>query len=125
MSNINRDINNLEHFLDLFVDEYGNYYEIASTTVRNGNLTEITLSHVYYEFSSYRMFNDAELSKKNNHNHLSIFFSDLLTSRLENIKKKNRTIFTINDLIANGTKVYFMKLTEVHPRIIKNPAVNS
>ncbi|HFK1549989.1 TPA: hypothetical protein ACGXMZ_006003 [Bacillus albus] len=116
----NEDINNILGLIDLITDEYGNYYYPVKLTTGDGKLKKVTLSHAYYEDAFSEIFYSGilqdEIPKEYRNKHLGFCLKDRLVSVLERLKKDNRKIFTIHELIANGTEVSTMKLTETHPR---------
>lgn len=116
----NNNINEIRPLMDLFTDEYGNYYYATRTKTGGGKLHEVTLSHVYYE-DSFSILSFAgplqnELEEKYRNTHVGHRLKDRLNGSIENMKRKERVIFTIQDLINNGTEVSFMNITETHPR---------
>ncbi|EEM68409.1 MULTISPECIES: hypothetical protein [Bacillus cereus group] len=116
----NDNINEIRNLMDLITDEYGNYYHIVTTKTGGGKLHEVTLSHAYYE-DSFSILSFAEplqneLEEKYRNTHVGHRLKDRLNGAIENAKRKERVIFTIQDLINNGTEVSFMNITETHPR---------
>ncbi|HHB2485253.1 TPA: hypothetical protein ACORDH_005969 [Bacillus cereus] len=116
----NDNINEIRNLMDLITDEYGNYYQIVTTKTGQGKLYEVTLSHAYYE-ASFSILSFAEpfqneLEEEYRNKHVGFRLKDRLNNAIEHVKRKGRTIFTIQDLINNGTKVSFMDITETHPR---------
>lgn len=116
----NDDINNILCLIDVITDNYGNYYYATRTKTGEGKLQEVTLAHAYYEdaFSilSYAEPLHNELEEKYRNTHVGHRLKDRLISSLDRAQRSNRKIFTIQELVANGTTVYTMKLTETHPR---------
>ncbi|HFJ9460334.1 TPA: hypothetical protein ACGW7F_005733 [Bacillus cereus] len=116
----NDNINDIDGLMDLITDEYGNYYYVSATTKGQGKLHKVTLSHAYYE-DSFSILSFAEplqneLEEKYRNTHVGHRLKDRLNRAVENMKRKERVIFTIQDLINNGTEVSFMNITETHPR---------
>lgn len=116
----NDNINEIRPLMDLFTDEYGNYYYAPRIKTGEGKLLEVTLSHAYYE-DSFSVISFAEplqneLEEKYRNKHIGHQLKDRLNSTIQNLKNKERVIFTIKDLIENGTKVTFANITETHPR---------
>ncbi|HHT7203901.1 hypothetical protein [Bacillus cereus] len=116
----NTDINDIRALMDLFTDEYGNYYYAPRTKKGEGKLLEVTLSHAYYEdaFSilSFAEPLQDELEEEYRNKHVGHRLTDRLNNMIEILKTKERKIFTIQDLINNGTEVSFMDITKTHPR---------
>ncbi|HDR8129190.1 TPA: hypothetical protein QCZ07_005343 [Bacillus cereus] len=116
----NENINDIRGLIDLVTDEYGNYYYPVTTKVGEGKLLEVTLSHAYYEDAFSEIFFSGvlqdEIPEEYRNKHIGLCLQDRLTSSLERLEKSKRRIFTIQELLANGTKVSTMKLTETHPR---------
>ncbi|OOZ91566.1 hypothetical protein [Bacillus cereus] len=116
----NDDINNIQGLIDLITDQYGNYYYATQIKTNAGKLEEITLGHAYYEDSfsilSYAEPLHNELEDKYRNKHVSHRLKDRLIASLDRAQRSNRKIFTIQELIANGTTVYTKKLTETHIR---------
>ncbi|MGE1131376.1 hypothetical protein [Bacillus wiedmannii] len=116
----NNNINDIEGLMDLITDEYGNYYYVSATTKGQGKLHKVTLSHAYYEDSfsilSFAEPLQSELEEKYRNTHVGFRLKDRLNGAIENMKRKERTIFTIKDLKDNGTKVSFLNITETHSR---------
>ncbi len=85
-----------------------------------GKIKKVTLSHAYYEDAFSEIFYSAplqdEIPEEYRNKHLGLCLKDRLIASLERLKESNRKIFTIHELIANGTEVSTMKLTETHPR---------
>lgn len=121
----NDDINKIECLIDVIADNYGNYYYPTTTkTDENGKLEEITIGHAYYEDSfsilSYAEPLHNELEDKYRNKHVGLRLKDRLKAYLDRAQRSNRKIFTIQELVANGTTVYTKKLTETHARAEEN-----
>ncbi|MEH6888497.1 hypothetical protein V7024_01855 [Bacillus sp. JJ864] len=111
----NNDINEISFALDIISDEYSNYYYVLGTTVEHGKLTEVKISHSYYEDSFSEVLHD-KIEDKYKFKHIGHILRDRLLRKLELVKERNRKIFTIQELLANGIKVNVMKPTQMHPR---------
>lgn len=110
----NNDINQVGIF-DMISDEYNNYYYVTGETVDSGKLTTITLSHSYYEDAFSAILHE-DLLKEYKFKHVGVPLQDRLLGSLKHLKEKNRTIFTIQDLVDNGIEVSFLDITKLHPR---------
>jgi hypothetical protein len=111
----NNDINELRPLLDVVTDEYGNYYEIVTVTHKGGKLTKVKLSNIYFETAFSRLFTE-DILEKYKHKHIGVFLQDLVNGHIQDLKRKKRTIFSIKDLLENGTEVEFVDQTVPHPR---------
>jgi len=111
----NIDINQVEFYIDLISDERKNYYYVVGTKIEYGQLTKVTLSHAYYEdaFSEIFYFDIPEEYKCK---HLGVPIQNRLLNQLQFLKKSNRAIFTVRDLIENGTQIEYLDITELHGR---------
>lgn len=114
---VNNDINGLRPLIDLITDEYGNHYEVVSVTNKGDKVTEVTLSHIYFEKAFSRGFFEDDLKEYKN-KHIGAFLQDVVNNHIEQNEKKHRKIFSIRDLIENEIKVSFLNQTVPHPRSI-------
>ncbi|MFC0298457.1 hypothetical protein [Geobacillus jurassicus] len=112
----NNDINALQPLLDVVTDEYGNYYEVVAVTHKGGKLTKVTLSNIYFETAFSRSFIEEDIVEKYKYKHIGAFLQDLVNDHIQDLKSKKRTIFSIKDLLENGTEVEFLDQTAPHPR---------
>lgn len=111
----NENIHEIRNLLDLIVDEYGNYYEIVSTTTTGSRLVEVTLSNIYFEKSFQRLFVNEDV-KSYGHQHIGAYLQDLVNNSIKYVQDRNRKIFSIQDLIDHEIKVSFLDQTVRHPR---------
>jgi hypothetical protein len=112
---VNDSIDELRCLFDVIVDEYGNYYELVGVTHKGGKLTEARLSNMYFEKAFSRTFT-TENVEEYKYQHIGVYLQDLVNSHIDSIKDKRRTIYSIKDLLANGTKIKFLDQTVRHPR---------
>lgn len=113
----NNNINNLLGIIDLVTDEYHNYYVVLNTTTKGLKLTEVSLSNYYYD-DSYAIITefDDETKKKYRYQHVGKILTDRLNNQIKSLKDSKRKIFTVEELLKNGTKVMFYDQTKPHPR---------
>jgi hypothetical protein len=111
----NDDINKILLLKDLITDEYGNYYSVVEMSNKGQQLAEVTLSHFYYERAFAIIVSD-DFVQEYTHKHIGCFLQDELSKDIEMLQDQHRTIFSIQDLIQNGTKIHFLDLTALHPR---------
>lgn len=108
-------INELKNF-DLIKDEYENYYVINRTFLDKNQLTEVTLSHIYFEESFQRLFYIEGENEKYKNKHIGVFLQDLVNGKIDKYTKKHGNIYSVRDLVENGIKIDFMDITAPHPR---------
>ncbi len=112
---VNMNINELSNF-HLVMDEYGNYYEVNRISHKNNELTEVTLSNIYFEKSFQRLFNLDGENEKYKDKHIGVFLQDLVNGSINNYTNKHGKIYSVRELVENGVKVNFMDITAPHPR---------
>lgn len=111
----NENIHELKPLFDVITDEYGNYYEIVRQTNQGDQLKKVTLSNMYFEKAFSRVFITPDIEEYK-HQHIGAFLQDLVNGHIEDVKRKNRKMFSVQDLLDNGIEVSFMDQTVRHPR---------
>lgn len=111
----NDNIHELRPLFDVITDEYGNYYEIVRLATKGDKLTEVTLSHMYFEKAFSRVFITPDVEEYK-YQHIGAYLQDVVNGHIESVKKKNRKMFSVQDLLDNGVEVSFMNQTVRHPR---------
>lgn len=111
----NDNINHIQGLIDFIKDEYGNYYtpyRVATTGSENGlRLTKVTLAHELYVEAFSTIFLQDEMGQDYKYSHLGELLLDRMNGHLKELELEGRKIFTIQDLIANGTEVSFWDIT--------------
>jgi hypothetical protein len=115
----NDDVNNVQGTVDLIVDEYGNYYTIYKTTHRDGKLIKVLLVHILYFHAFASVFLNEEIKTKYQYSHLGEYLLDRINAHISSTKKNGRKIFTIQELIDNGTDIEFWDITSYKTKINK------
>lgn len=112
----NNNIHNILFMKDIITDEYGNYYDIVSRTTKGEKVTEVILSHVYYEMGFSRLFTSELDSGYKEFDYIGKPIRDTLKSHIKDLNSSGRKIFTIQELIENGIDVKIRDITKKHPR---------
>jgi hypothetical protein len=112
----NIDVNNIQALIDFIEDEYGNYYTPYKITTKGGKLTEVTLVHVLYDEAFSTVFYEDITESEYIHCHLGELLLDRMNGHIKELEIEGRKIFTVQDLINNGTKVEFWDITKYKTR---------
>ncbi|MCY7975579.1 hypothetical protein P8843_04335 [Bacillus inaquosorum] len=107
----NDDINNIQGIIDFIKDEYGNYYTPYQTSKKGGKLLEVTLVHVLYDEAFSTVFVD-DTQQAYRFSHLGELLLDRMNGHIKELEIEGRRIFTVQDLINNGTEVYFWDISK-------------
>ncbi|MCR1991406.1 hypothetical protein NSA31_06360 [Bacillus subtilis] len=112
----NNDINQIQRFIDLIRDEYGNYYYATELTTQGGKLIKVRLSHTYFEDSFSTTYFREHDENPEEFKFIGETLRDGLVGAIKRLEDSNRKIFSIQDLIDNGIQVSTLNLTKIHPR---------
>lgn len=112
----NNDINQIQGFIDLIRDEYGNYYYVTELTTQGGKIIKVRLSHTYFEDSFSTTYFREDDENPEEFKFIGETLRDGLVGAIKRLEDSNRKIFSIQDLIDNGIQVSTLNLTEIHPR---------
>ncbi|MDF2036570.1 hypothetical protein P2R12_06125 [Cytobacillus oceanisediminis] len=107
----NQDVNNIQGLIDFVTDEYGNYYTPYQTSNKGNKLEEVTLVHVLYDEAFSTIFLMDETQQEYKHSHLGELLLDRMNGHIKELEIEGRKIFTVQDLINNGTEVKFWDIT--------------
>ncbi|MEK4448667.1 hypothetical protein N1I81_22795 [Bacillus sp. FSL M8-0052] len=107
----NEDINSIQGHIDFIRDEYGNYYNPFKLTTQGNKLLKVSLIHVLHDAAFTTVFSD-ELLKEHRYTFLGDFLLDIMNGHIKELEAEGRKIFTVQDLINNGTEVSFWDLTQ-------------
>lgn len=108
----NENINNIQGLIDFISDEYGNYYTPYKTRNQGEKLTEVTLVHVLYDEAFSTVFIQDEVEQEYKFSHLGELLLDRMNGHVRELGIEGRKIFTVKDLIENGTEVSFWNITQ-------------
>ncbi|WP_164670226.1 hypothetical protein [Virgibacillus doumboii] len=111
----NDDINNIKGIIDFITDDFGNYYTPYKISHREGKLTEVTLVHVLYDEAFSTVFID-DTQREYRYSHLGELLLDRMNGHIKELEIEDRTIFTVQNLIENGTEVSFWDITHYKTR---------
>ncbi|WP_226087489.1 hypothetical protein [Mesobacillus sp. S13] len=112
----NDNINLIQGQIDLVIDEYGNYYTPYTTTTVGMKLTEVVLCHEIYNIAFSWLFIQDDWQKEYKYSHLGEPMVEGLNGQISDLKHADRKIFSIQDLLENGTKVSFYDITSFKTR---------
>ncbi|MBA1163670.1 hypothetical protein [Bacillus licheniformis] len=107
----NDDINNIQGHIDFVRDEYGNYYTPFKLTTKSNKLLKVSLMHVLYD-EAFATILDDEMLKEYRYSYLGDLLLDRMNGHIKELEIENRRIFTVQDLIDNGTEVSFLDITQ-------------
>lgn len=111
----NEDINSIKGIIDFVIDEYGNYYtpyQVTTTGSENGlRLTKVTLVHELYHEAFSTIFIQDDVEQEYRYSHLGELLLDRMNGHISELEIEGRRIFSVQDLIANGTEVSFWNIT--------------
>ncbi|MEC1087717.1 hypothetical protein P9B97_02255 [Bacillus paralicheniformis] len=106
----NDDINNIQGHIDFVRDEYGNYYTPFKLTTKSNKLLKVSLMHVLYD-EAFATILDDEMLKEYRYSYLGDLLLERMNGHIKELEVENRRIFTVQDLIDNGTEVSFLDIT--------------
>ena len=114
--NANDDVNSIESLIDFITDEYGNYYTPTKTKTEGDKLIEVTLTHTLYDESFSTVFWEDITKSEYIHCHLGELLLDRMNEHINELDIEGRKIFTVGDLLKNGTEVKFHDITQHRTR---------
>ncbi|MGM0750225.1 MAG: hypothetical protein ACQEUS_20855 [Bacillota bacterium] len=106
----NEDINKIQGGIDLVRDEYGNYYVPYRIRDKGDKLLGVTLVHALYDEAFSTVFMD-ETQKAYSSGHLGVLLLDRMNGHIKELEIEGRKIFSVQDMINNGTEVKFWDIT--------------
>lgn len=112
----NNNIHDILFSRDVIKDEYGNYYEVVGMTTQGEKISELILSHAYFEIGFSRLFISELDEGYKEHDYIGRPIRDILNGHIKALKSNGREIFTVRDLLDEGIKVKFNDITKKHPR---------